>query len=86
VEIRFDPKDAAALPRVFIDDRFVCDTVRLDRLKNVTRKRRRIQGDPNPAAEPRSRPSIASTSSRGLGLAVLGGPLSVSGVSAFVPV
>lgn len=52
VEIRFDPKDDAALPRVFIDDRFVCDTVRLDRLRNAVRKRRRIKGDPEPGAEP----------------------------------
>jgi putative transposase len=52
VELRFDPTDEAALPRVFVDGRFVCDTVPLDRVKNMTRKRRRIAGDPAPFAEP----------------------------------
>jgi len=52
VELRFDPADDAALPRVFVDGRFVCDTVPLDRLKNMTRKRRRIAGDPAPFACP----------------------------------
>ena len=48
VELRFDPSDEAALPRVFINKQFVCDTVPLDRLKNMTRRRRRIAGDPAP--------------------------------------
>jgi hypothetical protein len=52
VEVRFDPTDETARPRVFLDGRFVCDTVPLDRLKNMTRKRRRIAGDPEPFAEP----------------------------------
>ena len=52
VELRFDAKDAAARPRVFVDDRFVCDTVPLDRVRNATRKRRRIGGAPEPLAEP----------------------------------
>lgn len=52
VELRFDPADETALPRVFIDNRFVCDTVPLDRLANMTRRRRRIAGDPEPFAEP----------------------------------
>jgi putative transposase len=52
VELRFDPADEAALPRVFVDGRFVCDTVPLDRVKNMTRRRRRIAGDPAPFAEP----------------------------------
>jgi hypothetical protein len=52
VELRFDPADETALPRVFIDGRFACDTVPLDRLKNMTRKRRRIGGDPVPFASP----------------------------------
>lgn len=43
VELRFDPTDEAALPKVFVRDRFVCDTVALDRLANHGRKRRRIQ-------------------------------------------
>jgi hypothetical protein len=37
---------------VFIDGRFVCDTVPLDRVKNMTRRRRRIAGDAAPSAEP----------------------------------
>jgi transposase InsO family protein len=52
VELRFDPADETALPRVFIDNQFVCDTVPLDRLANMTRRRRRIAGDPEPFAEP----------------------------------
>jgi len=52
VELRFDPADETALPRAFIDGRFACDTVPLDRLKNMTRKRRRIAGDPAPFASP----------------------------------
>jgi putative transposase len=52
VELRFDPTDEAALPRVFIDGRFACDTVPLDRLKNMTRKRRRVTGAPAPDAIP----------------------------------
>jgi putative transposase len=50
VELRFDPTDESALPRVFIDGRFACDTVPLDRLKNMTRKRQRIAGEPAPNA------------------------------------
>jgi len=52
VELRFDPADETALPRVFLDGRFVCGTVPLDRLKTMTRKRRRIAGDPAPFASP----------------------------------
>jgi putative transposase len=52
IELRFDPADETALPRVFIDNHFVCDTVPLDRLANMTRRRRRFAGDPEPFAEP----------------------------------
>lgn len=52
VELRYDPHDETALPKVFVDDRFVCDTVPLDRLKNMTRRRRRIAGEPAPDATP----------------------------------
>jgi hypothetical protein len=41
--LRFDAADPAALPRVFVHDRFVCDTVPLDRLANNGRQRRRIR-------------------------------------------
>jgi len=51
IELRFDPKDDGARPRVFIADAFVCDTTPLDRVRNATRKRRRIKGDPEPLAE-----------------------------------
>jgi putative transposase len=37
VELRFDPRDETTHPRVFIEDRFVCDTVPLDRVRNATR-------------------------------------------------
>lgn len=52
VELRYDPMDETKLPRVFIDDKFDCDTVVLDRIRNASRRRRRIQGDPDPAASP----------------------------------
>lgn len=48
VELRFDPKDEHALPRVFVDDHFVCDTVVLDRIRNASRIRRRNLGAPDP--------------------------------------
>jgi putative transposase len=50
VELRFDPQDEQALPRVFVDGAFFCDTVPLDRLANMHRRRRRIAGDPDPRA------------------------------------
>lgn len=52
VELRFDPKEDKARPRVFIEDRFVCDTVPLDRLRNASRRRRRLRGEPVPDVEP----------------------------------
>lgn len=52
VELRFDPNDEAARPRVFVEGRFFCDTVPLDRLANATRARRHIQGEPAPHVEP----------------------------------
>lgn len=52
IELRFDPTDPSALPRVFVDDCFYCDTVPLDRFANATRKRRRNLGAPDPAQEP----------------------------------
>jgi len=52
VELRFDPTDPDALPRVFVDDRFACDTVLLDRIRNSRRRRRRGLGDPEPGVEP----------------------------------
>jgi putative transposase len=52
VELRFDPRDDAARPRVFLEDRFVCDTVPLDRLRNASRRRRRIRGAAPPDADP----------------------------------
>jgi putative transposase len=52
VELRFDPRDATARPRVFVDHRFACDTVPLDRVRNASRPRRRVHGDAAPAAAP----------------------------------
>jgi transposase InsO family protein len=52
VELRFDPADETALPRVFLDGVFACDTVPLDRLRNMTRPRRRLTGEPAPFFEP----------------------------------
>ena len=52
VELRFDPADEAACPRVFVEDHFVCDTSVLDRLRNASRRRRRLRGEAPPDAEP----------------------------------
>lgn len=41
VELRFDPVAKNVLPRVFVNNRFVCDTVPLDLLANAHRARRR---------------------------------------------
>jgi putative transposase len=46
VELRFDPVGKDVLPRVFINNRFVCDTVPLDLLANARRVRRRDVGAP----------------------------------------
>lgn len=52
VELRFHPREPSALPRVFVEDRFVCDTVPLDRLANASRPRRRNLGSPAPDVVP----------------------------------
>ena len=52
VELRFDPHDSQVLPRVFINKRFFCDTVPLDRVRNSTRRRRRNLGSPEPQVVP----------------------------------
>jgi putative transposase len=52
IELRFDPKEEARLPQVFLENRFVCDTVLLDRLKNATRVRQRSLGSPDPGFQP----------------------------------
>ena len=43
VELRFDPFEPGVLPRVFVKDRFFCDTTPLDRLANSGRQRRHIR-------------------------------------------
>jgi hypothetical protein len=64
VELRFDPEQKEKeetgeakgapknLPRVFVDGRFVCDTVLLDPIRNSFRPRRRRRGEPDPQASP----------------------------------
>jgi putative transposase len=52
VELRFDPSDPDARPRVFLDDHFYCDTVPLDRHANAARKRHRGRGAPAPTVIP----------------------------------
>lgn len=52
IELRFDPRDTAGRPRVFVEDRFVCDTVPLDRVRNASRRRRRLAGDAALAGDP----------------------------------
>jgi hypothetical protein len=52
IELRFDPMDDGARPRVFVDDRFYCDTVPLDRLANDKRPRRRVSPGAHHELEP----------------------------------
>ena len=65
VELRYEPNAPEALPKVFVEGRFVCDTVPLDLYRNAQRKRRRDLGAPESSGEgpapqgallPRSRP------------------------------
>ena len=44
VELRFHPFELDQLPRVFVDGKFVCDTVRQDREANAYKKRHRPSG------------------------------------------
>jgi transposase InsO family protein len=52
VELRFDPADPGALPKVYLAKQFFCDTVPLDRINNATRHRRRNLGAPEPQIIP----------------------------------
>jgi len=52
IELRFDPFDPDKLPKVFVNNAFVCDTVPLDLYRNARRKRRRDLGQPDPRVEP----------------------------------
>ncbi len=52
IELRFDPRDETTGPRVFVENRFVCDTVPLDRIRNASRRRRHLRGAAAPNAEP----------------------------------
>ncbi len=52
VHLRFDPVRKDVLPRVFVNNRFVCDTVPLDRLGNAHRRRRHDVGPLPVAHEP----------------------------------
>jgi transposase InsO family protein len=52
IELRYDPTAKDTHPRVYVNGRFVCDTVPLDRYQNATRRRRRDLGEPDPAVDP----------------------------------
>jgi transposase InsO family protein len=52
VELRYPPLEPEALPSVFVDGRFYCNTVVLDRKANNGRVRRRVQGEGAPQVEP----------------------------------
>jgi hypothetical protein len=52
VELRFEPTRKDVLPRVFVNNHFVCDTVPLDLLANARRVRRRDLGAPTVVTEP----------------------------------
>jgi putative transposase len=59
VELRFDPSRPDALPRVFVDDGFVCDTALLDRHANAHRRRRQLVSAPAPRVEPTGLDALA---------------------------
>jgi transposase InsO family protein len=42
VQLRYDPCETGSMPKVFVQNKFVCDTVELDRLANNGRRRRII--------------------------------------------
>jgi putative transposase len=52
IELRFDPSRPNLLPKVYVDDKFVCDTVLLDRFANAHRRRRQLVGAPVARVEP----------------------------------
>ena len=52
IELRFDPRGDGALPKVFREGHFYCDTAALDRIANAHRPRRCITGAPAPGVEP----------------------------------
>jgi transposase InsO family protein len=60
VELRFDPFEPDALPRVYLQGKFVCDTTRLDPVKNSTRKRHR------PPSRPEAKPGDTGDDPLGL--------------------
>jgi len=41
VELRYDPQETRAFPKVFVDGKFYCDTTELDPIRNSCRRRRR---------------------------------------------
>lgn len=52
IQLRYDPTEPDALPRVFVHDRFHSDTVLLDRVRNSTRQRPTASGQPDPNFKP----------------------------------
>jgi putative transposase len=59
VELRFDPTHPDVLPKVFVDDKFVCDTVLLDRYANAYRRRRQLVGHPVGRVQPTGLDALA---------------------------
>lgn len=59
IELRFDPSRPDVLPRVFVDDKFFCDTVPLDLHANAQRRRRQLVGAPAPRVEPTGLDALA---------------------------
>ena len=59
VELRFDPSRPDALPKVFVDDTFVCDTVPLDLYANAQRRRRQLVGQPSRRLPPSGLDALA---------------------------
>lgn len=59
VELRFNPSRPDALPKVFVDDTFVCDTVPLDLYANAQRRRRQLVGQPSRRLPPSGLDALA---------------------------
>jgi len=51
-EVRFDPTTSSTLPDVYVDGRFVCDTVVLEPIRNSARKRQRKSQPTSPDRTP----------------------------------
>lgn len=59
VELRFNPSRSDILPKVYVDNKFVCDTVPLDLYANAHRRRRQLVGAKSIPTEPTGLDALA---------------------------